>query len=244
MAEKKYSKADAETRIEEFLDMVLDDADFDLTYDISGGEGLHPDFENPDVLVRFSGPDVDLLLGNKAELLLAMEQLATEALRMAPEEHSLLCFDANDHRMLRIQELRMSAMAAAERTHAIGEAVDHDVATGIDPGRLGGRALLFGRVTDPERAVIAAGSIVEGDAVCAFGDEAVALLLLGCEAAAAERDAKSAYQLAVAIGGKRTVRLVDQDAVDRSGGERIAAVGAIIPCAVVSETAVDGGELG
>jgi spoIIIJ-associated protein len=34
---------------------------------------------------------------------------------MAPEEHSLLCFDANDHRMLRIQELRMSAQAAAER---------------------------------------------------------------------------------------------------------------------------------
>ncbi len=28
--------------------MVLDDADFDLTYDITGGEGLHPDFENPD----------------------------------------------------------------------------------------------------------------------------------------------------------------------------------------------------
>ena len=39
MADKKYSKADAEARIEEFLDMVLDDADFDLTYDISGGEG-------------------------------------------------------------------------------------------------------------------------------------------------------------------------------------------------------------
>jgi spoIIIJ-associated protein len=44
-----------------------------------------------------------------------MEQLTSEALRMAPEEHSLLCFDANDHRMLRIQELRMSAQAAAER---------------------------------------------------------------------------------------------------------------------------------
>ncbi len=38
-----------------------------------------------------------------------------ESLRMAPEEHSRVCFDANDHRMLRIQELRMSAQAAAER---------------------------------------------------------------------------------------------------------------------------------
>ena len=75
----------------------------------------HPDFENPDLLVRFSGPDVDLLLANKAELLLALEQLTMEALGMAPEEHSRLCFDANDHRMLRIEELRMSAQAAAER---------------------------------------------------------------------------------------------------------------------------------
>jgi spoIIIJ-associated protein len=38
-----------------------------------------------------------------------------EVLRLAPEEHSRICFDANDHRMLRIQELRMSAQAAAER---------------------------------------------------------------------------------------------------------------------------------
>jgi spoIIIJ-associated protein len=47
--------------------------------------------------------------------LLALEQLTMEALGMAPEEHSRLCFDANDHRVLRVQELRMSAEAAAER---------------------------------------------------------------------------------------------------------------------------------
>lgn len=114
-AEKKYSKADAEARIEEFLDMVLDDADFDLTYDITGGEGLHPDFENPDFVVRFEGPDVDILLSNKAEVLLALEQLTMEALGMMSEEHARLCFDANDHRVLRVQELRMSAEAAADR---------------------------------------------------------------------------------------------------------------------------------
>src|SRR5690349_22036072 len=95
--------------------MVIERAGFDLDYKIGTGENLHPDFENPEVVVRFTGPDVDLLLANKAELLLALEQLTGEALRMAPEEHSLLCFDANDHRMLRIQELRMSAQAAAER---------------------------------------------------------------------------------------------------------------------------------
>ena len=121
MAEKKYSKEDAEARIEEFLDMVLDDADFDLTYDITGGEGLHPDFENPDFVVRFEGPDVEILLQNKAEVLLALEQLTMEALGMAPEEHSRLCFDANDHRVLRVQELRLSAQAAADRVKKTGQ---------------------------------------------------------------------------------------------------------------------------
>src|SRR5271169_1462523 len=90
-------------------------AGFRLKYSVSEGETPHPDFENPDLLVRFSGADVDLLLANKAELLLALEQLTMEALKMASEEHSRLCFDANDYRVLRIEELRMSALAAAER---------------------------------------------------------------------------------------------------------------------------------
>lgn len=39
---------------------------------------------------------------------------------MPPEDHSLVSFDANDYRLLRIEELRMSAQVAAEkvkRTH-------------------------------------------------------------------------------------------------------------------------------
>ena len=115
MADKKRTLAEDGPRIEDFLDAALDLAGFDLDFEVSEGETLHPDFENPDLIVRFFGPDVELLLANKAELLLALEQLTMEALHMAPEEHSKLCFDANDHRVLRIQELRMSAQAAAER---------------------------------------------------------------------------------------------------------------------------------
>src|ERR1700690_4524354 len=37
-----------------------------------------------------------------------------EALHIPGEHHSLLCFDANDYRMLRIEELRLSAVTAAE----------------------------------------------------------------------------------------------------------------------------------
>jgi spoIIIJ-associated protein len=71
-------------------------------------------------VVKFTGPDVDLLLANKAEVLLALEQLTMEMLRMAPEDHSLLCFDANDYRMLRIEELRLSALTAADRVKRSG----------------------------------------------------------------------------------------------------------------------------
>jgi spoIIIJ-associated protein len=47
--------------------------------------------------------------------MLAVEFLTMEALRMPAEHHSRLCFDANDYRMLRIEELRLSAQTAAEK---------------------------------------------------------------------------------------------------------------------------------
>lgn len=115
MPEKKYTLTEAGPHIEKFLHTVFRLAGFKLTYSVTAGETPHPDFENPDLLVRFSGADVDLLLANKAELLLALEQLTMEAIGMPVEEHSRLCFDANDYRVLRIEELRMSALAAAER---------------------------------------------------------------------------------------------------------------------------------
>ena len=115
MAQKKYTVAETGPRIEEFLKNVFNLAGFQLAFTVAEGETPHPDFENPDLMVRFTGADVDLLLGNKAELLLALEQLTMEAIGMAPEEHSRICFDANDRRILRIEELRMSAQAASDR---------------------------------------------------------------------------------------------------------------------------------
>jgi hypothetical protein len=47
---------------------------------IEAAEPIHADIENPDLVVRFTGPDVDLLLANKAEMLLALEQLTMEML--------------------------------------------------------------------------------------------------------------------------------------------------------------------
>jgi spoIIIJ-associated protein len=113
--EKKYSLSSVEQRIDTFLRLIFKHARLKVDFEVVEGEARHTDFENPDVAVKFSGPDVDFLLSNKAELLLALEQLTMEMLRMPPEDHSRLCFDANDYRMLRIEELRLSALTAAER---------------------------------------------------------------------------------------------------------------------------------
>ncbi len=65
-------------------------------------------------------PDVDLLLSNKAELLLALEHVTMEMMRMPSEDHSRISFDANDYRLLRIEELRLSAVTAAEKVKRTG----------------------------------------------------------------------------------------------------------------------------
>jgi spoIIIJ-associated protein len=116
----KYTIDSLRPKLEEFLKPALAHAGFNLSFELKNPENPHPEVENPDVTVHFSGPDVELLLENRAELLLALEHLSMEALRLPAEDHSLISFDANDYRLLRMEELRMSALAAAEkvkRTH-------------------------------------------------------------------------------------------------------------------------------
>jgi spoIIIJ-associated protein len=120
LSAKKYTIDTIGNQLDDFLNPVLDLSGFDLDYDLVEEEPLHPEFENPELMVKFSGPDVDLLLANKAELLLALEQVTMEALRIPSEDHSRLCFDANDYRALRIEELRLSAAAAAEKVKRTG----------------------------------------------------------------------------------------------------------------------------
>lgn len=120
MSERKYTVASIGPSIDQFLRPLIRQAGFRLDYEAAEGESVNPDFENPEVVVRFSGADVDLLLANKAELLLALEHMTMEVLRMPSEDHSKISFDAQDYRMLRIEELRLSAGAAAEKVKHTG----------------------------------------------------------------------------------------------------------------------------
>ena len=104
MSERKYSLASIGARIDGFLRPTLRNAGFRVNLEIQDVAPAADDFETPDMVVKFSGPDVDLVLSNRAELLLALEHVTMEMLRMPSEDHSRISFDANDYRLLRIED--------------------------------------------------------------------------------------------------------------------------------------------
>lgn len=112
----------AARRINEFLQAVVTHGGLRLKYrivvDPPGAENR--DWEKPEILVDFSGPDSGLLLDRGGELLRALELLALEMLRLPSGEHEKVCFDCQNHRSLRIQELRAAANVAAEKVRATG----------------------------------------------------------------------------------------------------------------------------
>ena len=99
MTERKYTAASIGPRIDGFLRQTLQSGGFKLKYEIQDSQSADGDFETPDVLVKFTGADVDLLLANRAEMLLALEHVTMEMLRMPSEDHSRISFDANDYRL-------------------------------------------------------------------------------------------------------------------------------------------------
>lgn len=120
MAQTSWDIDELAPRIDEFLDPVLDCAGIDVDYEIFVPE---EDFEfiSPNLIVNFEGPDTELLLAHRAELLLALEHLTLEVLGVDHEERYKLIFDANDYRLLRMEELRLTAETAAEKVRRTGK---------------------------------------------------------------------------------------------------------------------------
>jgi spoIIIJ-associated protein len=115
-------KIAAAKRIDALLKVVLYQAQLRLRYRISVDPPLpeERDWERPVILVEFAGPDAAMLLERNAELLRALEQLCQEMLRLRPDEHDQISFDALGHRAMRVEELRLLAQAAAERVRKTG----------------------------------------------------------------------------------------------------------------------------
>jgi spoIIIJ-associated protein len=93
-----------------------------LKYRITAGDGAHdPEgIEGRQIYVELAGPDVPLVVQHNGELLLALETLASQMLRLDHHEHGLVSFDAANFKAVRAEELRMAAETAAEKVRQSG----------------------------------------------------------------------------------------------------------------------------
>ena len=115
-------KVAAANKINQFLQAVVTNGGLRLKYRIIVDPPLpeNRDWEKPEILVDLSGPDSALLLDRGGELLRALELLALEMLHLGSGEHEKVCFDCQNRRSMRIQELRTAASVAAEKVRKTG----------------------------------------------------------------------------------------------------------------------------
>ena len=115
-------KVAAAHKINDFLKQLIASGGFKLKYRITVDPQFNDgrEWERPEILVEFAGPDSPLVLERGAELLRSFELLAQEMLRLGPEEHELVSFDCRNFRATRLQELKSAAEVAAERVRKTG----------------------------------------------------------------------------------------------------------------------------
>ena len=115
-------KIAAANRISDLLKGIITHGGLRLKYRITVDPPLpeERDWERPEILVEFAGPDSALLLERGGELLRALELLALEVLRLPRNDHEKICFDCMNHRAMRLEELRLAANVAAEKVRKTG----------------------------------------------------------------------------------------------------------------------------
>jgi spoIIIJ-associated protein len=115
-------KIQSANQLNGFLNGVVKHAGLKLKYRIIVDPQIADDrdWERPDILIEFAGPDAALLLERGAELLRSLELLAMEMLHLPGNEHEKISFDCMGHRKARLEELRLSARVAADKVRQSG----------------------------------------------------------------------------------------------------------------------------
>lgn len=115
-------KIEAARKIGDFLQAVVTNSGLRLKYRITVDPPLteNRDWEHPEILAEFAGPDAELLLARGAELLRAVELLALEVLHLQGNEHEKVMFDCRGFRAMRLEELRIAAQVAADKVRKSG----------------------------------------------------------------------------------------------------------------------------
>jgi spoIIIJ-associated protein len=92
-----------------------------LKYRISAGNGSqNAGDQAPALCVELAGPDVLLVTQHNGELLLALETIAAQILRLDQREGDLVSFDAANFKALRAAELRLTAETTADKVICSG----------------------------------------------------------------------------------------------------------------------------
>jgi spoIIIJ-associated protein len=95
-----------------------------LKFRISAPDGApassDPEDQAPALSVELAGPDAPLLVQHNGELLLALETIAAQILRLDQRESGLVSFDAANFKALRAAELRLTAETTAEKVRRSG----------------------------------------------------------------------------------------------------------------------------
>ncbi|HSU19003.1 MAG TPA: R3H domain-containing nucleic acid-binding protein [Acidobacteriaceae bacterium] len=109
--------AQAAEKVAALMRILTSTAGLRLKYRITAGAGAaDPDgFERRDIYVECKGPDAGLLLDRDGELLRALEHVAAKALRLEPEDHDRISFDAEGFKAARVRHLRRMAESAIDR---------------------------------------------------------------------------------------------------------------------------------
>lgn len=103
--------------VADFLHTTIRNAHLDLTFAVPTDSEEEPGT----FTLHFSGPDTPLLTARNGELLLAFEHLCTQFLRLTPDQHHHVSFDADNFKAQRQLQLQQQASAAIASVRATGK---------------------------------------------------------------------------------------------------------------------------
>jgi len=83
-------------------------------------ESVSPGGDPRRLSVEFMGPDTPVLTAHNGEVLNALEHIAVKILRLEPEQHDQVSFDADHFKSNRDRQLRAAAEAAIAQVRATG----------------------------------------------------------------------------------------------------------------------------
>ncbi len=115
--------AQAAEKVAQFMRLLTSTGGLRLKYRITAGAGAaDPDrLERRDIYVECKGPDAELLLEHDGELLRALEHVTAKLLRLEPEEHDRISFDADGFKAERARTLREAAEHAINQVNDTGK---------------------------------------------------------------------------------------------------------------------------